>query len=57
MTVRLAKPKKSILTKPSVSHVWYSKVVVIVPSVRFMSGDVSVMGLEPMIVAHACTPV
>ena len=57
MTVKLDRPRKSILTRPSVSHVWYSNVVVTVPSVRSSNGEVSVIGAEPMIVAHAWTPV
>ena len=57
ITVRLASPRKSIFTSPRVSHVWYSKVVVIVPSVRLSSGEVFVIGCDAIMVAHACTPV
>ena len=57
ITVKLESPRKSILTRPSVSHVWYSSVVVTVPSVRSSSGDVLVIGSLPMMVAQACTPV
>ena len=47
ITVKLDRPRKSIFTRPNVSHVWYSNVVVTVPSVRSSSGDVSVIGSEP----------
>ncbi len=57
ITVKLDRPRKSILTSPSVSQVWYSSVVVTVPSVRSSNGDVLLIGSLPMMVAQACTPV
>jgi hypothetical protein len=57
MTVRLRNPRKSILSKPSVSQAPMSNCVIIAPSesLRWI-GIMSIKGSLDMITPAACTP-